>query len=298
MTDAVLVMAYGSPRTLDEVEPYYTDIRGGRPPSADALRNLTARYSKIGGPSPLNSITIGQAEALQRELGGVKVYVGMKHWHPFVYDAVAEIHKDEVDRVIGLVLAPHFSSKSVGEYEQRIRNAQQALGAEFDMAMVESWYAEPAFVGFVAESLRITLGDWDTRDGTTRVFFTAHSIPTRIIDEGDPYAEQLRDSATIYADAAAIEDFECAWQSASATPEPWIGPDILERLEAFAAEGGKRAVVAPVGFTSDHLEILFDVDIECAEKSAELGLELRRVRSPNTQPGFIKSLADVVRRAG
>lgn len=291
---AVLVMAYGSPRTLEEVAPYFKDIRGGRDPSPEALEELTARYERIGGPSPLNEITQNQARALEAALSDTPVYVGMKHWHPFIYEAVTEIHKDEIEKVAGLVLAPHYSSKSIGEYEKRVVDAREQLGARFDLEMVSSWYDHPSFASFVARNLASAMKGWDGSDGATRVFFTAHSIPLKIIESGDPYAEQLADSARIYAAAASITDYEIAWQSASSTGEPWIGPDILESLESFARGGGKRALIAPVGFTSDHLEVLYDVDVECAEKATELGIELRRVDSPNDDPAFVAALAEIV----
>ena len=294
---AVLLMAYGSPRSEEEVEPYFTDIRGGRPPSSEALRELVARYERIGW-SPLNEITSSQAKMVAELLdtkapGRFKVFTGMKHWHPFIADSVREITKRGIREVIGLVLAPHYSRKSVGEYEERIQKAARELNPSLDLRMVKSWYDHPYFVRMVAENLRSTLGDWNPRDARTRVFFTAHSIPGRVVAAGDPYADQLSDSARLYAQAAGISRYETAWQSASHTPEPWLGPDILEALAAFHSSGGARAVVAPVGFVCDHLEVLFDVDVECRELAEELGLELRRIPSPNDDPRFIEALAEI-----
>jgi protoporphyrin/coproporphyrin ferrochelatase len=298
---AVLLMAYGSPRTTDEIEPYFTDIRGGRPPSPQVLKVLADRYARIGGKSPLNEITQEQAESLEELLehenpGSYAVFTGMKHWHPFVADTVGKIAEAGIERVIGLVLAPHFSKKSIGEYEARILKARDALGANFELTMVKSWYDEPAFVDLVAANLTETLKGWDTADPGTCVFFTAHSIPARIVAEGDPYADQLADSAKVFAEAAGVANYTTGWQSESTTGEPWLGPDILNRLETFAAEGGKRALIAPVGFVADHLEVLFDVDVECVEKAEELGIELRRIPSPNADRRFIRALADIVSR--
>lgn len=300
MRTAVLAMAYGSPRTLDEVRDYFTDIRGGRPPSDEAAHELTERYRRIGGPSGLNEITQAQAQGLASELelrapGRYEVHVGMKHWHPYIAEAVGAIAASGIEKIIGLVLAPHYSSKSIGEYRQRVEDAIGDTGLELEM--VESWYDTPSFVNFVASNIRETLQGWDPDDGATRVFFTAHSIPERIIASGDPYAEQLAHSAKLFAEAAGIGDFQTGWQSASNTPEPWIGPDILDILEDFAGSGGRRAVIAPVGFVCDHLEVLFDVDVECVEKAAELGIELRRIASPNAHPSFVAALADVVQAA-
>lgn len=301
MRTAVLLMAYGSPRTPEEVEPYFTDIRGGRPPSPETLRTLAERYQRIGGKSPLNEITKEQAQAVGDLLeaghpGRFEVFTGMKHWHPFIADTIKGIAAAGIEQVIGLVLAPHYSKKSIGEYRSRILKARDATGASFDLAMVESWYHEPAFVELVAANLKQTLEGWDPAEEGTCVFFTAHSIPARIVEQGDPYADQLADSARVFAEAAGIANYTTGWQSESTTGEPWLGPDILDRLGTFAQEGGRRAVIAPVGFVADHLEVLFDVDVECVERAEELGIELRRIPSPNTDPRFIRALADVVLR--
>ncbi|HYR63452.1 MAG TPA: ferrochelatase [Actinomycetota bacterium] len=302
MTTAVLCMAYGGPRALDEVEDYYTDIRGGRRPSPEALADLLRRYEAIGGLSPLPEITRRQAEALQVALDGAapgrfRTYVGMKHWHPFVGEAVDGIVAEgpnEVGEVIGLVLAPHFSKMSIGGYEQRLLAAQAATGATFAVDMIPYWYDDPGFVTFAAENLRAALGDWDPADPGTRVFFSAHSLPERILAEGDPYKKQLLESSGLIAAAAGVPNWEFAFQSQSHTGEPWLGPDVLTSLETFAAAGGTRAVVAPIGFVADHLEVLFDIDVECVDQAAELGIELRRTASPNDDPRFIQVLAGVV----
>jgi ferrochelatase len=300
MTTAVLCMAYGGPRSIDEVEAYYTDIRGGRRPSPEALGDLIGRYERIGGLSPLPVITGRQAEALQAALdvqapGQYRTYVGMKHWHPFVAEAIDEINAAGADRVVGLVLAPHYSKMSIGGYEQRLSAAQAATGANFVVDMIHSWYDNQAFIAFAAENLRSALGDWDASDAGTRVFFSAHSLPERILAEGDPYKEQLLASSRLIAAAAGATNWEFAFQSQSQTGEPWLGPDVVTSLSAFAQAGGKRAVVSPIGFVADHLEILFDLDVECVEAAASLGLELRRTASPNDDPRFIHVLADVVR---
>lgn len=299
MTTGVLLMAYGGPRSLDEVEAYYTDIRGGRPPSPEAVEELKERYRRIGGASPLPEITRRQARALQAALereepGRFKTYVGMKHWHPFVRETVEQIAAEAVEHVIGLALTPHYSKMSVGGYEKRVIDARVAIGATFQFEMIPSWYDEPAFVDLVAANIHATLADW----GDARVFFTAHSLPERIVAEGDPYRDQLLDSSKLVADAAGIGDWELAFQSASATGEPWLRPDLLDRLEEFKAGGGRRALVAPIGFVADHLEVLYDVDVECAEKAAALGLDFRRIPSPNDDPRFIEALVRVVLSRG
>lgn len=300
MKCGVLLMAYGSPRILDEVEGYYTDIRGGRAPSAEALADLTARYERVGVPSPLEEITRRQAAALERALAGrgpdgsdIACYVGMKHWNPFIREAAAQIAADGVEKLVGLALAPHYSKMSIGGYESRLLAAKDELGAGFEVAMIDSWYDEPGFIDLVASNIREAVAGWPG----FRIFFTAHSLPERAMAGGDPYRDQLLASSKLAAGAAGVSDWEFAFQSASATGEPWLGPDIGDRLRAFAGEGGRRALVAPIGFVADHLEILFDVDVECAEEATRLGLELRRIASPNDDPRLIDTLADVVARA-
>jgi len=296
---AVLLMAYGSPRDLTEVAAYYTDIRGGRPPSPEALDELVGRYQKIGGASGLNEATERQVSALAQLLeakapGVYKVYPGMKHWHPFIAESVNQITAAGISKVIGLVLAPHYSKKSIGEYESRILKARDTAAAEFELQMVNQWYDQPALVDLIAANVRRGLEGWDASDGKTRVYFTAHSIPAKIIAEGDPYSDQLTASAKLYSQVAGVTDFQIGWQSASSTGEPWVGPDVLELLQDFAGLGGKRVLVAPVGFVSDHLEILYDLDVECVEKAKDLGLEFRRTACPNDDPRFIEALSTVV----
>lgn len=301
MTTAVLCMAYGGPNSLDEVADYYTDIRGGRRPSPESLADLMRRYEAIGGLSPLPEITRRQAAALGEALeaaspGRYRTHVGMKHWHPFVGEAVEDIVARGADEVIGLVLAPHYSKMSIGGYEQRLVAARAAAGASFSVDMIPSWYDDQGFVAFAAENLRAALGDWDPGDPGTRVFFSAHSLPERILAEGDPYRDQLLDSSRLIAEAAEVPNWEFAFQSQSQTGEPWLGPDVLTSVEAFAAAGGKRAIVSPIGFVADHLEVLYDLDIEAAELAGKLGVDLRRTASPNDDPRFIQVLSGVVRK--
>jgi ferrochelatase len=300
MTTAVLCMAYGGPRSLDEVEAYYTDIRRGRTPSPELLADLMARYERIGGLSPLPDITRRQAAGLGAALeaaapGEYRTYVGMKHWHPFIRETVGEIAAaGGTGRVIGLALAPHYSKMSIGGYEDRLRAAAAGAGASFTIDMIPYWYDDPAFVRFAAENLSATLEGWDPADQATRVFFSAHSLPERILAGGDPYRDQLLASSGLIAAAAGAPRWEFAFQSQSHTGEPWLGPDILTSLQAFAVAGGKRAVVAPIGFVADHLEVLYDVDVECVEAARDLGIDLRRTPSPNDDPRFIAVLAGVV----
>jgi ferrochelatase len=284
MKPAVVLMAYGSPSDLADIRPYLEDIRSGRPVSDEAVEELTERYRRIGGRSPLDEITEAQRSALERELG-IPVFVGMKHWRPRIAEAVEQALAGGATRLIGLVLAPHFSRMSVGEYRERL---EAALEDRAELVLVESWHDEPAFVDVLADRVRGT-DAW--------VVFTAHSLPERILADGDPYREQLLETSRLVAERAGLERWSFAFQSASSTGEPWLGPDVLEELGRLRAEGVDNVLVAPVGFVSDHLEILWDLDIEAREKAEELGLELTRIESLNDDPAFVRALANVVERA-
>jgi protoporphyrin/coproporphyrin ferrochelatase len=284
VSDAVILMAYGSPATADDIRPYLEDIRGARPVSDEAVAELAERYRRIGGRSPLDEVTEAQRSALERELG-LPVFVGMKHWRPRIAEAVERALESEATRVIGVVLAPHYSRMSVGEYRDRLEAALDGRDAE--LVLVESWHDDPAFVEVVADRVRGT-DAW--------VVFTAHSLPKRILASGDPYREQLLETSRLVAERAGLGDrWSFAFQSASPTGEPWLGPDILEELERLAGEGVGKVLVAPVGFVSDHLEILWDLDVEAREKAEELGLELERIESLNDDPAFVRALVGLVR---
>jgi ferrochelatase len=286
VSDAVVLMAYGSPSTPDDIRPYLEDVRGGRPVSDEAVAKLAERYRRIGGRSPLDDVTEAQRAALERELG-VPVFVGMKHWRPRIAEAVERALDGGATRLVGVVLAPHYSRMSVGEYRERL---EAALGGhDAELVLVESWHDDPAFVEVVAARVR---------DTDAWVVFTAHSLPERILADGDPYREQLLETSRLVADRAGLgERWSFAFQSASVTGEPWLGPDILEELERLQGDGVREVLVAPVGFVSDHLEILWDLDVEAREKAHELGLELARIESLNDDPRFISALAGVVERA-
>lgn len=297
---AVLLMAYGSPNSPDEVEPYYTNIRGGRRPSPENLRELVARYQRIGGRSPFLEITREQARALQAQLGdGFRVYVGMKHWHPYIAEAVDEIRRDGLHRIIALALAPHPSRFSVDGYIQRVREAIQKSNATLDATFVESWNDHPLYLRAVAEKMEaarqaFSADAWDE----VQVVFTAHSLPERILQTNDPYPRELWETCEGVAALIGLKRWRLAYQSAGHTNEKWLGPHLLETLDAIAAEGRKarqRVLIAPIGFVADHLEILYDIDVECAERAQALGIELRRTESLNASPTFIAALTAIVR---
>lgn len=295
MTTGVLLMAYGSPETLDDVAPYLRDIRAGRPVSDAAIEELAARYTRVGLPTPLLATTRAQARALQDALGdGFTVAVGMKHRQPWIADGVRDLQEANVDRIVGIAAAPHYATISIDGYAARVTAAIGTAGPAVAFGMVRHWYDQPAFISLVARNVTAALEGWPTRG--TKVFFTAHSLPARIIEQGDPYLDQLLASAEmVVAQAGPDLDWEFAFQSASATGEPWLGPDVLERIDAHADAGGERALIVPIGFVADHLEILFDIDVQAAEHAQARGIEMRRVRSPNTDPLLADAMAAAVR---
>lgn len=295
MTDAVLVMAYGTPKGLDDVESYYTDIRRGRPPSRERLEALTERYRAIGGRSPLLEITHRQADGIAERIG-VPVYVGQKHAAPYIADAVTELKDAAITRAVALVLAPHYSSMSIGDYARRATEAAESVGWNGDLRMIESWHREPAFIDLLAgyckdalSSIPAPAQEWAT------LVFTAHSLPASIVADGDPYPEQLRETAAAVAEQLGLERWRIGWQSAGRTEQEWLGPDVLDILEELAGAGAQSVVVCPCGFVADHLEVLYDIDIEAARRAAELRIHFARTRSPNDDPAFLDMLAGVVR---
>jgi ferrochelatase len=304
---AVLLMAYGTPRHPDEIEPYYTDIRRGRPPTPDALAELTARYAAIGGVSPLAELTEAQRDALQTALddaepGRFHVTLGLKHADPKVEVAAAGLAAAGHERIVGLVLAPHYSSYSIGQYLDRTRQGVTESGHEVPVVGIESWAVEPAFVEFLVADLGRRLDAMRARSGgRVRVLFTAHSLPQRIIDGGDPYPDELRSTAEAVAARLGLaegDDWQIAWQSAGRTPEPWIGPDILEVIDEFGAGGVVDGViVSACGFVADHLEVLYDLDIEAAARAGAVGLDFDRTACVNDDPTVMAALADRVRAA-
>jgi protoporphyrin/coproporphyrin ferrochelatase len=293
----VLVMAYGTPRSIEDIESYYTDIRGGRPPPPELLEELTGRYRAIGGRSPLLEITRAQAQGISGRLG-IPAYLGQKHAAPFVADALALMAGDGIERAAGLVLAPHYSSMSVGDYARRAEVAAESAGWEGKLEMIESWHLEPGYLDLLTARVGDALGGLEegARDRAT-VVFTAHSLPERILAASDPYADQLQQTAEAVAGKAGLEHWRIAWQSAGRTEDPWLGPGVLEVIAELAEAGAPAVVVCPCGFVSDHLEVLYDIDIEAAGLAAQLGIGLVRTASPNVDPDFLDMLAEVVRRA-
>ncbi len=296
MNDAVLVMAYGTPRSLEDVEAYYMHIRGGRPPTAEALAELIQRYQAIGGRSPLAEITSAQAAGIAKR-AEAPAYIGYKHSFPFIEDAVEGLRDDGIERAVGLVLAPHYSRTSIGDYERRVLAAAKATGWDGTLLMVESWYEEEDFIELLARRVTEALRRLpeDVRAETT-VLFSAHSLPLKAIAGNDPYPEQLRATADAVARRARLERWDIAWQSAGATDDEWLGPDVLEMLVELSAKGARGVIVCPCGFTADHLEVLYDLDVEAATLATELGIAFARTASPNDDPAFLDMLGEVVTR--
>ena len=293
----VLVMAYGTPRSPDEVEAYYTDIRRGNPPPPELLAELQGRYAAIGGVSPLAARTEAQGQAVQAALdvlapGRFTVALGLKHAEPRIETAVRELAGRGVAAAVALVLAPHYSAFSVGQYQGRAAAAASACGVA--MRAVQSWHLEPAYLDFLADGVRAGLAELPA---DARVLFTAHSLPRRIVDSGDPYPEQLRETAAAVAQRVGLtgERWATAWQSAGRTPEPWLGPDILEVLRELAATGAASgALVCSAGFVADHLEVLYDLDLEAAAAASEVGLAFARTPVVNDDARVMGALADLV----
>jgi protoporphyrin/coproporphyrin ferrochelatase len=294
----VLLMYYGTASGPDDVDRYYTDIRGGRPPAPEALEELKGRYAAIGNTFPLARITTEQAEALETELNTTqdarfRVYVGAKHSPPFVADAVERMAEDGIRSGVGLVLAPHYSRMSVGSYIDRARRARPD---GLELTFVQSWHLHPAFLEVLTKRVGDALDQLTVEERSDAlVIFTAHSLPARIVEEGDPYPEQLRETGEAVAVRLGLERWTTGWQSAGRTPEPWLGPPLDEQVEKAAADGHTAVVVVPCGFVADHLEILYDVDIEASRAAERAGIRMVRTESMNADPAFIRALADVVR---
>jgi ferrochelatase len=293
-TTGVLLMAYGTPATRTDIEAYYTHVRRGRPPTPGLLTELQGRYEAIGGTSPLLRRTQEQQAGIQKALGdGFRVELGMKHAPPFLEDGVAALAVAGVSRIVGLVLAPHYSALSVGEYASRAKAAAAEAGVE--LTMVESWHLAPGYLDLLAGFVRHEVADLGV--APVEVVFTAHSLPARILGTGDPYPHQLAETAEAVAERAGVDRWSVGWQSAGRTAEPWIGPDLLSVLPMLVSGGAAGAVVCPCGFVSDHLEVLYDLDVEARKAADALGLAFARTPSPNSHPAFCATVAQVVRDA-
>ena len=306
-TIGVMVMAYGGPGSLDEVGPYLADIRGGRPTSEELLHEITERYRQIGGRSPILQLTTAQAKGIERALNddaaaadGVRyrAYVGMRHWHPYIGDVAGKMLADGVDEVVGVVMAPHFSRMSIGAYMGKLDKALAEHGAAIPVHKVESWKDEPSFIEAITRRIRLALLKFPEEvRADVPILFTAHSLPSRILESNDPYPEELQTSVRLVAEQLQPKDHRWAFQSQGASAEPWLGPTVEDTLHQLADEGHKNLLLVPIGFVCDHVEVLFDVDIEHRHQAEELGIRLERIEMLNDDSGLANAVAAAVRRA-
>ncbi len=290
-------MAYGSPNTLDEVGEYISQVRGGRQVRPEEVDRLKERYRRVGGKTPLLQITQNQASSLKRELASqglpMPVYMGMKHWHPMIEETVERIVHDGASTIIGVALAPHYSRLSIGGYEDAVNRGLSRSGTKVALRMVKNWHTEKSLIQVLAARVNQGLSRMD-RSEQTAVLFTAHSLPKTAVLTDDPYQDQLLETSRLVADLARVQYWEFAYQSAGEPKENWLGPQILEALRNLSEQGFHNILVCPVGFVSDHLEILYDLDIEAKDYGKMLGVQVERTASLNDDPGFISALASVV----
>ncbi|HBZ80109.1 MULTISPECIES: ferrochelatase [Brevibacillus] len=297
----LLLMAYGTPRSPEQIEPYYTHIRRGRKPPQELLDDLRARYEAVDGLNRFADITDEQVRALTAELNKrypdreFVGYLGLKHIAPFIEDAVEQMKRDGIEEAVSLVLAPHYSSYSVKEYNGRAQEHSESIQGP-KIESIESWYLEPGFIEYWAKAIAGTFASMPEEErGQAVVIFSAHSLPEKILKSGDPYPQQLEDTAKLIAEQAGISRYAIGWQSAGNTPEPWLGPDVQDLTRDLYKEHGYQSFVyCPVGFVAEHLEVLFDNDMECKAVTEELGVHYHRPPMPNARPAFISCLADAI----
>ncbi len=296
----VLLMAYGGPDSLDDIESYLLDVRRGRKPSPELVAEIRERYRLIGGRSPLREITERAARRLQ-EVVGLPVFVGMRHWHPYIRDVVSRMIQEEgLERIVGICMAPHYSEMSIGAYRRRLEEAIAATGREIDLRFVSHWHTEPHYLDGLAAGIRQSLyrlpgATWQD----VKVIFTAHSLPASILDRGDPYDAQLRETAQLVAERLSLPDdrWTFCYQSAPQTDIPWLGPQVEEVVADLAKAGERYLLIAPIGFLADHVEVLYDIDIAVRAIAQAHGAQMVRMPMLNDQPALIAALADLVRAA-
>lgn len=296
-------MAYGGPESLTDMPGYLSDIRAGRVTPSAVLDEISNNYRLIGGKSPLPEFTRAQVEATMQQLERtgrpLKAYIGMRHWSPWIEDAVRDMLEDGITQAVAIVLAPHYSSMSIAKYQKKIKAALAMYHGHIEFAFINDYHTEPGYITALAQRVREGINAFpEAERGEVHVILSAHSLPVRIQKEGDPYPDQLLESARLIAAQAGLTDEQWSWsyQSAGRSPEPWLGPQLDEHLRHLAAQGIRKVVSVPVGFVSDHVEILFDIDIAAQEVAGELGMTLVRPPALNTDPLFIGTLASVIDR--
>lgn len=291
----VLIMAYGGPDRLEDVEPYLLDVRGHRPTAPEIVEEVRERYRKIGGRSPIVEQTTAQAQALQAALvdrgDEFKAFVGMRHWHPYIQDTLAEMQAQGIQRTVGLVMAPHYSRMSVGAYFNRIEQA----GSAIQVAPINNWHLLPGYLDALAGRVRDALERFPAADRpNVPVIFSAHSLPERILEWNDPYPEQLRETVQALHQRLGAQPYDFAYQSAAISPDPWLGPDVSVLIERLAEQGQKNVLICPIGFVCEHVEILHDVDLVYRELASSRGMRLERIEMAGTAPEMIDGLAGLI----
>ena len=306
-TTAILMMAYGGPDSLENVEAYLLDVRGGRPTSPELVEEIRQRYEVIGGKSPLLEITQQQAEALEKELNAnadtpFKVFVGMRHWYPYIRETMSEIAASGITSIIAICMTPFSSRMSTGAYFEHMDRAieQQVEYPEWQtnlsISRIGAWYSHPKFIEAISTTIKESLLVATKNGFSPKVLFTAHSLPTIVVEQGDPYADQFVHLANLVADQAGLSSNQWGYcfQSAGAQSTRWLGPSLEDTLEDLSNQGEKSVLIAPIGFLSDHVEILFDIDVEAKQLADQLNLQLMRIPSPNDRPLFIEALTQII----
>ena len=303
-TTAILLMAYGGPDSLDDVAPYLADIRHGRPTSPELIKEIAARYAAIGGKSPLLAITRLQAKRLEKELNNqgdrkFEVFVGMRHWHPYIRDVVETIHSAKIFKIIALCMTPFSSRMTTGAYFEKLESAIKDIysGAQPEVNYVGPWFKHPKYIQALAQNIKQGLGRFNGYpQAQVPVVFTAHSLPSALAEQGDPYHEQFAELANRVARAAGVTEgqWTAGYQSAGASGERWLGPSLKEMIALLAKNGHKSVLIAPIGFLTDHVEILYDVDIEVKQYANQLGIKLERTPSLNTDKELINAWAQMI----
>lgn len=301
----VLLMAYGSPESVDDMHAYLLDIRGGRETPEELVEEIKERYEAIGGRSPLLERTKEQAQALEEELNKRKgsessrfwTYIGMRHWEPRIREAVEQMSADGITQAVALVLAPHSSRMSTGAYFSALDQAMEACGSKIDVIKVSGWHDHPGLIEAIADKVERALDRFE--DEQPHVIFTAHSLPVKILEQGDTYDSQLRETSRLLAVRLALpaDSWEFCYQSAGQSAIPWLGPQIEEVVVERIEEGERNLLVVPIGFVSDHVEVLYDIDIACRELAEHRGARLERSESLNASPLFVSALATLVLRS-
>ncbi|MEW6542180.1 MAG: ferrochelatase [Nitrospirota bacterium] len=297
---AVLLMAMGGPDSLENVEPYLLDVRGGRATPPELVKEIRERYRLTGGKSPVLGITREVARKLEQKLNGpggerFRVYVGLRHWHPYIKEAYAELLDDRPERLIGLCMAPQYSSMSIGAYVKKVEEARAELGGDFPVSYVQSWHKHPGLVKALAENVAAGLQKFPAEvRARVPVIFTAHSLPERILQMKDPYPEEVRGTMDAVCAQLGSVTARFAFQSQGRSGEKWLGPTVEAAIEELSREGHKHVLVAPIGFLSDHVEILYDVDIEFKKLAESLGMKLERIPMLNASAALVETLASVL----